>query len=84
MDGPTGFQSDNLINIELINNDGAGFSGQCQVIAGTTVGQLFAQKCPSGDPSHYHIRVNREPCSAEKTLSPNDRVSFTPSKVTGY
>ncbi len=67
----------------VINNDGGGFADYMDVDEGTTVTQLFEQKIGSGEPSHYLIRVNRQPCSADQVLQEGDRISITPTKIEG-
>ena len=71
------------IKILLINNDGAGFADQTMVAKGTTVGQLFAFHFPTGEPSDYMIRVNRQNASADQVLEEGDRCSITPVKIEG-
>jgi len=71
------------MKILFINNDGAGFADHVEVEPGTTVNQLFEQRCHAGKPSNFLIRVNRQPCSAEQVLLEGDRVSITPTKIEG-
>ena len=71
------------MRILAINNDGGGFADYVDVAEGTTVAQLFEQQVGSGKPSHYLIRVNRQPCSADQVLQEGDRISITPTKIEG-
>ena len=71
------------MQILLINNDGAGFADYMDVEPGTTVSSLFAKRMTHAQPEDYLIRVNRQPVPADQPLQPNDRVSFTPSKIEG-
>ena len=71
------------MQVLVINNDGGGFASHIDVDDGTTVRQLFEQQVKSRAPEDYLIRVNRQPCSAEQTLQPGDRVSITPVKIEG-
>ena len=48
-----------------------------------TVKDFFAIKYPGADPKGYVIRVNREPARAEYILQNGDRVSVSPTKITG-
>ena len=52
-----------------------------EIAEGTTVTQLFKQQIGPADPSHYLIRVNRQPCSADQVLQADDRISITPTKI---
>ena len=67
----------------FINNDGAGFADHIDVTEGTTVEELFDDRCPGSDPADYLIRVNRQPCTCDQILKEGDRVSFTPTKIEG-
>ena len=40
-------------------------------------------KIRSANPSHYLIRVNRQPCPADQVLREGDRISITPTKIEG-
>lgn len=71
------------MKILFISNDGAGFADFVDVPANQTVASLFEDRIPSGKPSDYLIRVNRQPCSAEQVLQEGDRVSITPTKIEG-
>ncbi len=71
------------MRILLINNDGAGFADFVEVADGTTVQRLFADRIPHGSPEDYLIRVNRLPVPADQVLTEGDRVSLTPTKITG-
>ena len=71
------------MKILVINNDGGGFADYVDVAEGMTVTQLFEQQIGSAKPSHYLIRVNRQPCCADKVLQEGDRISITPTKIEG-
>lgn len=71
------------MRILLINNDGGGFADCIEVVEGTTVEQLFAQRIAHGRAEDYLIRVNRQPGTADQALVENDRVSITPTKIEG-
>ena len=71
------------MKVLLINNDGGGFADYVDVADGTTVAQLFEQQIGSAKPSHYLIRVNRQPCAANQMLQEGDRISITPTKIDG-
>lgn len=71
------------MQILYINNDGSGFADHIEIQPETTVLALFTQRVPSGRPSDYLIRVNRQPAAADQVLQPGDRVSFTPVKIEG-
>jgi sulfur carrier protein ThiS len=71
------------MKVLAINNDGGGFADFAEVAEGTTVTQLFEQQIGSADPSHYLIRVNRQPCHADQVLQEGDRISITPTKIEG-
>jgi sulfur carrier protein ThiS len=71
------------MKILVINNDGGGFADYVDVSDGTTVTELFKQQIGSANPSHYLIRVNRQPCAANQVLQEGDRISLTPTKIEG-
>ena len=71
------------MKILVINNDGGGFADYVDVADGTTVRQLFADQIKSGRAEDYLIRVNRQPVPSDQVLQPNDRCSFTPTKIQG-
>ena len=71
------------MHVLFINNDGGGFAGQVKIKPGTTVGDLFKERIPSGVPEDYLIRVNRQPCNDNQVLQDGDRVSMTPIKIEG-
>ncbi len=71
------------MQILFINNAGGGFADFVDVADGLKVSELFAEKLPDARPDDYLIRVNRQPVPATYVLQPNDRVSFTPTKIEG-
>jgi len=71
------------MRVLYINNDGGGFADYIEVLPGTTVEKLFAERIPDGQPADYLIRVNRQPVAAGQLLQENDRVSCTPTKIEG-
>jgi hypothetical protein len=71
------------MRILFINNDGGGFADHIEVEVGTTVETLFSERIKGSSPEDYLIRVNRQPAAANQTLQEGDRVSFTPTKITG-
>ena len=71
------------MQIMFINNHGGGFADTIEVAEGTTIAKLFTERMPGQKAEDYLIRVNRLPATADQTLSPNDRVSITPTKIEG-
>ncbi len=71
------------MRILYINNDGSGFADYIDVISGTSVQQLFANKLQGAKPENYLIRVNRQPAAKDQVLVEGDRVSMTPTKIEG-
>ena len=71
------------MQILFVNNDGAGFADYLDINHGTTVDRFFAQQLPDRLPGDYLIRVNRQPVARDYVLSPGDRVSITPTKISG-
>ena len=71
------------MKVLVINNNGGGFADYVEVTDGTTVAQLFQQQMGQAKPSHFLIRLNREPCAADQPLQDGDRLSFTPVRVEG-
>ncbi|MFN3166397.1 MAG: molybdopterin converting factor [Phycisphaeraceae bacterium] len=71
------------MQILYINNAGSGFADYLDINHGTTVDRLFAQQLPDSLPGDYLIRVNRQPVPRDYVLSAGDRVSITPTKISG-
>lgn len=71
------------MKVLVINNDGGGFADYLEVAECTTVAQLLKLQIGSAKPSHYLIRVNRQPCPADQLLQEGDRISITPTKIEG-
>jgi hypothetical protein len=71
------------VKILFINNDGAGFADYVDIVPGTTVQTLFAQRLPDRRAEDYLIRVNRQPVASDQVLVEGDRVSMTPTKIQG-
>ncbi|REJ92500.1 MAG: molybdopterin converting factor [Planctomycetota bacterium] len=71
------------MKVLVINNDGGGFADYVDVAEEMTVAQLFERQMGAANPSHYLIRVNRQPCSSDQVLQAGDRVSITPTKIEG-
>ncbi|MEI7687709.1 MAG: molybdopterin converting factor [Planctomycetota bacterium] len=71
------------MQILLINNHGSGFADHIDIAEGTSVSALFADKMPGRKATDYLIRVNRLPVSSDQVLQPDDRVSFTGTKIEG-
>ena len=71
------------MRILYINNDGGGFADHIEIADGTTVGQLFHDRIPSGKAVNYLIRVDRQPAAASDVLREGQRVSFTPTRIEG-
>ncbi len=71
------------MKILFINNDGGGFADHIEVMDGTAVSTLFAEKLPTRKAADFLIRVNRQPAAADQILQPGDRISITPVKIEG-
>ena len=71
------------MHILFINNDGGGFAESIEVRNGISVGELFLDRMKGTAPSDFLIRVNRQPAIHGQVLQPNDRVTFTPTKIQG-
>jgi hypothetical protein len=71
------------MHVFFINNSGGGFADTIETRDGITVGEFFDQRMPGCDPHDYLIRINRQPCTASQVLQPDDRVTFTPTKIDG-
>ena len=76
----------NLIEVYLVQADGAGWKKPVTVKEGTTVAQFFRDQVgtPQGRAAEdFMIRVNREACDANQQLRNGDVMSVSPRKVTG-
>ena len=72
-----------MIKVLFINNRGGGFSEEMDVEPGTTAGELFVDQMGDVDPGDYLIRVNREIVPSTLVLSNGDKMTVTPTKITG-
>jgi len=71
-----------MINVHVLNNEGAGFSRVVQVVAGSTVGDLVRTLVTSSPGSHK-IHLNKESTTEDQVLKDGDRLVVTPQKVAG-
>ena len=71
------------IKVFYINNDGGGFADEITIRKGATVSQFFASKMPGRDSGSFMIRVNRETTTSEQVLKAKDRITITPTKISG-
>ena len=71
------------MRLMYINNAGSGFADYLDVEDGITVAQFFGKQMPNQSADDFLIRVNRQPVPRDQTLQEGDRVTITPTKVTG-
>lgn len=72
------------MNVLFISNSGAGFAGEVEVAAKTTVGQFFKAQMKKGyKPDDYLIRVNRQIVTEKQVLQEGDRITVTPTHIEG-
>ena len=71
------------MKITYLNNDGAGYASEIEVETGTTLEDFVADRIGRDNAVDYVIRVNRQQAIAGTILQPGDRVTLTPTKVTG-
>jgi hypothetical protein len=71
------------MRILYINNHGGGYANHIEIAEGLTVQQLFEQQMPHAKPQDFLIRVNRQPAAKDQVLQPEDRISFTATKIEG-
>jgi len=74
--------SEPKIKIHVINNDGAGYAKDVEVVPGTSV-SAFVSTNVTADASRYRIHVNANPATPNQVLQQGDRVVITPIKVAG-
>lgn len=72
----------NRHKVHVVNNDGAGFAKEIDVVPGTTVGQLV-RTLVTASPEKYNIHVNRDTVSDGYTMRNGDRLVITPKKIAG-
>lgn len=70
------------MNILFISNSGAGWAGDVEVKAKTTVGQFFKANV-KGKAEDHLIRVNRQIVTEKHILQEGDRVTVTPTRIEG-
>ncbi len=71
------------MNILFISNSGAGFAGEVEVKAKTTIGQFFKTEVKGKAPADCLIRVNRQIVTEKHVLQEGDRVTVTPVNIEG-
>jgi len=71
------------MRILYINNAGGGFADYVNVNEGMSVEQFFKEKMPHSQAEDYLIRVNRQPVPRDYILQENDRITITPTKISG-
>jgi sulfur carrier protein ThiS len=71
------------MQVLYINNDGAGYADYVQISDGTTVDHFFKDKMPGQKETDFLIRVNRQPVPRDYVLQENDRITITPTKISG-
>ena len=71
------------MKILFLNNSGGGFADYVDVPENTTIDQFISRQLPEYAPGDLLIRVNRQPVAADQMLREGDRVSATPTKITG-
>lgn len=75
-----------MIEVTMINNDGAGLPTRIPVVEGTTL-EKFLEVSFDGDPDQFMIRVRCNGTSVQVhndyVLMDGDRVSLTPVKIDG-
>jgi hypothetical protein len=76
------------MRVSFVNNDGGGFTGSVEVVEGTNYSKFFQNQMDGANSANYKIRVtrngNRFTPEAGELVQEGDRVSITPSKITGY
>ena len=70
------------IKIHVVNNEGAGFAKDVEVVAGSTVEQ-YVKLAVTAEPNRYRIHVNGQPATSSQVLRSGDRMVITPMKVAG-
>lgn len=71
------------MKVFYLNNTGGGFAAHIDVDAGTTVGAFFAKQMPGCNAADFMVRVNRQPVPVDQVLQEGDRISVTPTKISG-
>jgi len=71
------------MRIMFIDNDGGGFADYIDISAGMNVEQFFKDRMPDRKAENCLIRVNRQPVPRDYVLRENDRITITPTKITG-
>lgn len=71
------------MKVLFINNEGAGFAGEVEVKAKTTIAQFFKTHMKGQKPEGCLIKVNRQVVTARQVLVAGDRITITPTKIEG-
>lgn len=71
------------MQVLYINNNGSGYADYVSISEGTTVDQFFKDKMSGEKETDFLIRVNRQPVPRDYVLKENDRISITPTKISG-
>ena len=72
----------NRHKVHVVNNDGAGFAREIDVVPGTTCEQLV-KTLVTANPEKYNIHVNRDNVSSGYVMRNGDRLVITPKKIAG-
>ena len=71
-----------MFEVQLVNNDGGGFSEKHAVTEGTTIASFLEGRLDR-DLKSYKIRLNSQPAAFDDVLTPNSRIVCTPLKIDG-
>jgi hypothetical protein len=84
-----------MFEVQLVNNDGGGFSEKHAVNEGTTISEFLSGRLDNDLKAYkirlnsqpavkaYKIRLNSQPAAYDDVLTPNSRIVCTPLKIDG-
>lgn len=76
-----------MVKITLLNNDGGGFAEVHEIEEDTSILNFCTNRAEEQDEEFisedWVIRVNRTPVVKNYVLQNNDRITITPSKISG-
>ena len=76
-------ETNEMIEVLYINNQGEGFSRKTDISEGTTISEFVAARTGEVNFSDYTIRVNRDAVERDYVLEDGDKITVVPTGIKG-